>query len=112
MRRAQRPLLLGTLRSLRLYGELCFRSALPCGAYRQVLHGQAGDFGDLGSGGVAAWPEVEAGAWFGGPAIVARDDLVAVCGLYIRIEGVGIRYVHEARRSGLVQIPAGRYHHD
>src|SRR5205814_6689951 len=41
-----------------------------------------------------------------------RDDVVAVWCLYVRIEGVGIRYVTEARCSGFEQVPAGRYHHD
>src|SRR5438105_12880125 len=56
----------------------------------------------LPSGGVVAWAELEAPC----PAVVARDDAVAVCGLDVGIESVSSGHVPEGRSGRCVDRPA------
>src|SRR4051812_541646 len=89
----------------------CFRGVLSRGASPQVLRGQADDLGDLSASSVAAGSEVESGAGLRGPAIVARDNLVTVCGLDVLVESVGFLHVYETGDRGVEQAPArGHYH--
>src|SRR6476469_6203471 len=62
----------------------------------------------LPTSGVVAWTELQAAC----PAGVPGDDAVRVCGLYMRVERVGIRHVPECGGGRRVEGPALCQHHD